>query len=92
MDRWAKEQLAEEVNIQVCHYGIDGHGSGTSANFSQASEDPQEDSECQEQWKDLSEDITLKMWGIFDETGIFLSLCRHSFVLLVTDMIKSGEL
>lgn len=30
--------------------------------------------------------------SMYDETGIFLSLCRHGFVLLVTDMIKSGEL
>jgi hypothetical protein len=27
-----------------------------------------------------------------DETGIFLSLCRHGFVLVVADMIMSGEL
>jgi hypothetical protein len=37
-------------------------------------------------------DITAKMWGVFDETGIFLALCRHGFVLLLTDMIRSGEL
>ncbi|KAJ6507655.1 hypothetical protein DFH09DRAFT_942809 [Mycena vulgaris] len=51
-----------------------------------------EDSECQERWKNMSEEITARMWGIFDETGIFLSLCRHGFVLLVADMVKSGEL
>ncbi|KAJ7023549.1 hypothetical protein C8F04DRAFT_1271239 [Mycena alexandri] len=37
-------------------------------------------------------DVTSKMWGIFDETGIFLALCRHGFVLLLADMIRSGEL
>jgi len=31
------------------------------------------------------------MWGIFEETGIFLSLCRHGFVLVAADMIRSGE-
>ncbi|KAJ6563273.1 hypothetical protein DFH09DRAFT_920315 [Mycena vulgaris] len=51
-----------------------------------------EDSECQERWKNMSEEITARMWGIFNETGIFLSLCRHGFVLLVADMVKSGEL
>lgn len=40
----------------------------------------------------MSEELTAKMWGIFDETGVFLALCRHGFVLLVADMIKSGEL
>ncbi|KAJ7681542.1 hypothetical protein B0H14DRAFT_3101747 [Mycena olivaceomarginata] len=29
--------------------------------------------------------------GIFDEAGIFLCLCRHGFVLMIVDMIKSGE-
>ncbi|KAF8207400.1 hypothetical protein K438DRAFT_1904642 [Mycena galopus ATCC 62051] len=54
--------------------------------------DPEEASACEERWKNLSEELTSKMWGIFDETGIFLALCRHSFVLLVADMVRSGEL
>jgi hypothetical protein len=37
-------------------------------------------------------EVTAKMWGVFDETSIFLALCCHGFMLLVTDMIKSGEL
>jgi hypothetical protein len=40
----------------------------------------------------MIEDVTSKMWGIFDETGIFLVLCRHGFVLVIVDMIRSGEL
>ncbi|KAJ7840292.1 hypothetical protein B0H14DRAFT_3086874 [Mycena olivaceomarginata] len=47
---------------------------------------------CSDRWKNMVEDITAKMWGIFDETGIFLCLCRHGFVLMIVDMIKSGEL
>ncbi|KAJ7824184.1 hypothetical protein B0H14DRAFT_3088802 [Mycena olivaceomarginata] len=47
---------------------------------------------CADRWKNMVEDITAKMWGIFDETGIFLCLCRHGFVLMIVDMIKSGEL
>ncbi|KAJ7794688.1 hypothetical protein B0H14DRAFT_3093737 [Mycena olivaceomarginata] len=31
-------------------------------------------------------------WGIFDETGIFLALCRQGFALVVADMVRSGEL
>ncbi|KAJ6552453.1 hypothetical protein DFH09DRAFT_1248675 [Mycena vulgaris] len=41
---------------------------------------------------DENGEITARMWGIFDETGIFLSLCCHGFVLLIADMVKSGEL
>jgi hypothetical protein len=40
----------------------------------------------------MIDDVTSKMWGIFDETGIFLALCRHGFVLVIADMIRSGEL
>ncbi|KAJ3562351.1 hypothetical protein NP233_g9627 [Leucocoprinus birnbaumii] len=36
--------------------------------------------------------ITACMWGVFDETGIFLALCRHGFGLVVADMAQSGEL
>ncbi|KAJ7475646.1 hypothetical protein FB451DRAFT_1173675 [Mycena latifolia] len=32
------------------------------------------------------------MWGIFDESGIFLALCHHGFILVIADMIRSGEL
>ncbi|KAJ7790455.1 hypothetical protein B0H14DRAFT_2626005 [Mycena olivaceomarginata] len=39
----------------------------------------------------MVKDVTAKMWGIFDETGIFLCLYRHGFVLMIVDMIKSGE-
>ena len=35
-------------------------------------------------------ELTARMWGIFDETGIFLALCWHGFVLVVADMIRSG--
>ncbi|KAJ6591458.1 hypothetical protein DFH09DRAFT_1244592 [Mycena vulgaris] len=51
-----------------------------------------EDNPCADRWKNMINDVTSKMWGIFDETGVFLALCRHGFVILLADMIKSGEL
>ncbi|KAF8184124.1 hypothetical protein K438DRAFT_1907889 [Mycena galopus ATCC 62051] len=51
-----------------------------------------ESNPCAERWKNMVEDITANMWGIFDETGIFVCLCCHGFVLMIVDMIKSGEL
>ncbi|KAJ7041444.1 hypothetical protein C8F04DRAFT_1177279 [Mycena alexandri] len=53
---------------------------------------PGESVPCADRWKNMINNITSKMWGIFDETGIFLALCRHGFVLLLADMIRSGEL
>ncbi|KAJ7508109.1 hypothetical protein B0H11DRAFT_1704757 [Mycena galericulata] len=56
------------------------------------SDDPEEKTACEERWKNLSDDLTARMWGVFDETGVFLALCRHGFVLLLVDMVRSGEL
>ncbi|KAJ7857365.1 hypothetical protein B0H13DRAFT_2237717 [Mycena leptocephala] len=53
---------------------------------------PGEETPCSDRWKNMVNDVTSKMWGIFDETGIFPALCRHGFVLLLVDMIRSGEL
>ncbi|KAF8180065.1 hypothetical protein K438DRAFT_1977033 [Mycena galopus ATCC 62051] len=50
------------------------------------------DNPCSDRWKNMINDATSRMWGIFDETGIFLGLCRHGFVLVVADMVRSGEL
>lgn len=69
-----------------------GGNCGMCTDKIQTSSDPQEQSACEERWKNLSEELTSKMWGIFDETGIFVALCRHGFVLLITDMVRSGEL
>ncbi|KAJ7468828.1 hypothetical protein B0H11DRAFT_1731990 [Mycena galericulata] len=62
------------------------------AELSQTSDDPEEKTACEERWKNLSDDLTARMWGVFDETGVFLALCRHGFVLLLADMVRSGEL
>ncbi|KAF9046183.1 hypothetical protein BJ165DRAFT_1345868, partial [Panaeolus papilionaceus] len=47
---------------------------------------------CAERWRNMKTSLTAKMWGVFEETGIFVALCRHGFTLLTTDMVRSGEL
>ena len=47
---------------------------------------------CAERWRNMKNELTSKMWGVFEETGLFLALCRHGFVLLLVDMVQSGEL
>ncbi len=49
-------------------------------------------SDCARNWKAAASDEKKKMWGIFDETGIFASACRHGLILWLVDMVKSGEL
>ncbi|KAH9829418.1 uncharacterized protein C8Q71DRAFT_799693 [Rhodofomes roseus] len=47
---------------------------------------------CTQNWKAASAEANKKMWGIFDETGIFASACQHGFILWLADMVRSGEL
>ncbi len=68
--------------------GINAH-SHQLLNNTQAGEDP---NLCKEHWENMKNQFTARMWGIFEETGIFLALCRHGFVLIATNMIRSGEL
>ncbi|KAJ7193902.1 hypothetical protein GGX14DRAFT_587219 [Mycena pura] len=53
---------------------------------------PGDGGKCTERWHNMNETETSKAWGIYDETGIFVALCRHGFILKIVDMIKSGEL
>jgi hypothetical protein len=39
----------------------------------------------------MKEEITNRMWGIFDETGVFTAFCHHGFALIIADMVRSGE-
>ncbi|KAJ7723101.1 hypothetical protein DFH07DRAFT_759653 [Mycena maculata] len=52
----------------------------------------EDDDGCSDRWQNMKEQVTAKAWGMYDETGVFLSLCCHGFVLMVTDMIQSGKL
>ncbi|KAF7984573.1 hypothetical protein HWV62_13791 [Athelia sp. TMB] len=47
---------------------------------------------CVDRWHNMKDHVTKRMWGIFDETGVFLALCRHGFALVIADMIRSGEM
>lgn len=47
---------------------------------------------CASNWKAAASTEKKRMWGVFDETGIFASACPHGFVLWLVDMVKSGEL
>lgn len=49
-------------------------------------------SPCVERWTNLSEDSKKTMWGVFEETGIFVAACWHGNVMSMCDMIRSGEL
>lgn len=62
------------------------------ANNPTYNEDEDDGNPCAERWRNMKSVLTSKMWGVFEETGLFLALCRHGFVLMMVDMIRSGEL
>jgi hypothetical protein len=47
---------------------------------------------CVDRWKAAGPDSRKKMFALFAVAGIFLSVCRHGHVLVMCDMIRSGEL
>jgi hypothetical protein len=55
-------------------------------------DDDDDDNPCAVRWRNMKTELTSRMWGLFEETGLFLALCRHGFVLLLADMVRSGEL
>jgi hypothetical protein len=77
VNKWAKEGLEDLMK------GFDPgpeHG------------EEEEKDGCSDRWQNMKEDVTARAWGMYDETGIFPALCRHGFILVVVDMVKSGEL
>lgn len=47
---------------------------------------------CQDRWTNMMQEKVATMWGIFEETGVFPIICRHGFILLIADMVRSGEM
>jgi hypothetical protein len=47
---------------------------------------------CTKRWKNAGPEGQKKMFSMFLVTGLFLCLCRHGILLLLCDMIQSGEL
>ncbi|KDN41552.1 hypothetical protein RSAG8_07353, partial [Rhizoctonia solani AG-8 WAC10335] len=52
-----------------------------------------EKTECERRWKNASADKRpeKKAKNYFHETGVVTSTCRHSFLLTICDMVRSGE-
>lgn len=47
---------------------------------------------CVDRWKNAGPEGQKLMFSMFLLTGIFVCLCRHGFMLLLCDMVRSGEL
>lgn len=47
---------------------------------------------CTARWKNAGPDGQKRMFSMYLITGLFICLCRHGILLLMCDMIQSGEL
>ncbi|KAF7320496.1 hypothetical protein HMN09_00133100 [Mycena chlorophos] len=81
VDKWAKENielLKQEYAAEL-----------QEANLAPGVEPPH----CpDERWKNMQENLTATAMQAYDETGIMPCLCRHNFVLILVDMVHSGEM
>lgn len=55
-------------------------------------DDAPKPSVCAHRWTNAKAEHHKVAPGMFDQTGVFVCLCRHGFLLWFTEMIKSGEL
>ncbi|KIM88060.1 hypothetical protein PILCRDRAFT_3755 [Piloderma croceum F 1598] len=90
------DPFAHEVKSRQAEVISTSPGDG-SANVddNDVTEEPTEDdttlASCADNRKAAHSDSKKRMWGIFQETGLFASACRHLLVLWIADMIHSGE-
>jgi Kyakuja-Dileera-Zisupton transposase len=47
---------------------------------------------CVERWRSAGPEARKKMFALFAVAGIFVAVCRHGHLLVICDMIRSGEL
>jgi hypothetical protein len=59
--------------------------------FDEAIKDDNAD-QCVHNWLATLPDNLRSMFSKFDETGIFVAVCHHVFILTCVDMVQSSEL
>ena len=47
---------------------------------------------CVQRWRSAGPEARKKMFALFAIAGIFIAVCRHGHLLVICDMIRSGEL
>lgn len=104
IERETVNELQDEVKRKAARTREDGEANGrmpsgrsdTAANDAINEGSPvdglEEQTPCTTRWVNLASDAQKRMWGIFDETGIFIAACRHGVVFSICDMVRSGEL
>ena len=90
VDEWAREtRSALPAGADSDNDDSDGGNDGDTAE--QGDNTGVDPGPCANNWKAAQSDSKKRMWGVFAETGLFASACRHGFILWIADMIRSGE-
>jgi len=86
VDEWAREARSTR-SMDVSS----DDGKGDDDAVEQGGKSDVDSGPCANNWKAAQSDSKKQMWGVFAETGLFASACRHGFILWIADMIRSGE-
>ncbi|EGO30599.1 hypothetical protein SERLADRAFT_404701 [Serpula lacrymans var. lacrymans S7.9] len=81
-DRYLTRQSVDKWAYGVIQEMMNGANDATES----------EENPCVGRWKNMKDDALKKTWAIYDKTGIFLSLCRHGFSLVIAGIVQSGKL
>ena len=82
VDEWARETRSIEASVD---------DNGDVDDVAEGENEDVNPGPCANNWKAAQSDSKRRMWGIFAETGLFASACRHGFILWIADMIRTGE-
>ena len=92
VDEWATETRETRSILSTEANSDDDNGNGDGDDVAGQGNDGDADpGPCANNWKAAQSDSRKRMWGVFAETGLFASACRHGFILWIADMIRSGE-
>lgn len=85
----------DEVQDIEQELGVDGHFDGDEV-IKNVQGDPTDGDEtgrpCVERWKANADDSKKGMFSCFEESGLFVAVCRHGALIRCCDMVSSGEL
>ncbi|KAH9931189.1 hypothetical protein B0H21DRAFT_699872 [Amylocystis lapponica] len=90
VEKYAHEVRSRQIPEKIAGMRAAGNPSADNGDPTDGGEDG--NSACTTNWKAAAAEEKKRMWGVFEETGIFASACRHGLILWLIDMVRSGEL
>ncbi|KAG1803263.1 hypothetical protein EV424DRAFT_1474585 [Suillus variegatus] len=79
-DYWLDRSTVDRFKDEVRGQTVDVEQTDTAPSFT-----------CVDRWRNAGPEQCKRMFSVFDESWIFIAACRHRFILLACDMVKSGQ-